>query len=242
MPEPATRRSQPAESRSIRVLIAEGHSPQQIASQTGTDLSVVHQAIADEVPDLRTIKRDRMAQLSAIMRTADEPKQRMSALRLLCKIDGSMAPSEPTLYDEVWAMIARIDDWELPTDVQPPRIAANEGERIRWRATLQRLKRLLTRADDHIAAFERIQQPAGSTCGPDTSLVDKIGRMSRIQLYAQEVGALALRVASTNPTASPAQRADSIGKLVQTLGGNHNNAEASEWGDEVLNSMIGKKE
>lgn len=224
----------------IRLLIAEGHSPKYIAAQTGADLAAVHQAIADEAPDMRTIKRDRMAQLSAIMRTAAEPKQRMSALRLLCKIDGSMAPSEPGLYDEVWAMVARIDDWELPADVQTPRLARSEGERIQWRARLQKLKRLLTRADDHIAAFERIKEPSGGTCGPDTSLEDKIGRMSRIQLYAQEVGALALRVACTNPTASPAQRADSVGKLVQTLGGNHNNAEASEWGEKVLNDMGGK--
>lgn len=228
------------DTRVIRLLIAEGHSPQHIAEQTGVDVTAVQQAIADEAPDLRTIKRDRIAQLTALMRTADEPKQRMSALRLLCKIDGSMNPSEPTLYDEVWAMIARIDDWELPPDVKPPRVAQNEGERIRWRATLQKLKRLLTRADDHIAAFERIKQPAGGVIDANTSTEEKIGRMSAIQLYAQEVGALALRVASTNPTASPAQRADSIGKLVQTLGGNHNNAEASEWGEKVLNDMGGK--
>lgn len=226
----------------IRLLIAEGHSPQTIASKTGAQLVDVLQIIADEAPDMRAIKRDRIAQLTALMRTASDPKQRMSALRLLCKIDGSMSPAEPTLYDEVWAMVSRIDDWNLPSDVQPPRVARDDGERMRWRATLQKLKRLLTRADDHVAAFERIKQPAGGVIDANTTTEEKIGRMSAIQLYAQEVGALALRVASTNPTASPGQRADSIGKLVQTLGGNHNNAEASEWGEKVLNDMGGKHE
>lgn len=225
----------------IRALLANGHDAAEIAQELNLDLAEASRLIENETPNLRNPKRQRIRQLTAIMREAKEPKQLMSALRLLCKMDGSLAPAEPSLYDEVWSLISRIEDWQLPEEIKPPRAPKDEGERRRWRAQLQRLKRLLCQADDHVAAFARIRKPDDGVLVPGDGETDKIGRMSAIQLYAQECGALALKIGATNPTASPGQRAETVGKIVQTLGSNHNNAEASEWADNVLDAMGKKK-
>lgn len=230
----------------VRQQLAQGKSVEEISQALSVPTSEI-EAIAAETPEFgspRTQKRRRIAQLTAMMQAAnpDETKVVLSTIRLLCKLDGSLEPNAPTLYDDVWALVARIDDWQIPAEVKPPRAAKDEGERRRWRAALQKLKRLLTSADDHVAACARIKPPpVGTVLIQGNQQEDKIGRMSAIQLYAQEVGALALHIGATDPTASPGQRSERVGKMVQTLGSNHNNAEASEWSDEVLDAMGKKK-
>lgn len=236
----------PAIKKQARQQLAQSKSAAEIAEALSVPVIDI-EALAAETPEPgspRTQKRRRIAQLTAMMQAADpaDVKPVMSAIRLLCKLDGSLEPAAPTLYDEVWALVARIDDWEIPAEVKPPRAPANEGERRRWRAELQRLKRLLTSADDHVAACAKIKPPpVGIVLVEGEAETDKLGRMAAIQLYAQEVGAVALHIGATDPTASPGQRSERVGKMVQTLGSNHNNAEASEWADTVLGAMGKKK-
>lgn len=230
----------------VRQQIAQGKSVAEISLALSVPEIEVLAVLADipETGSPRNQKRRRIAQITALMQAAEpeDPKPIMSALRLLCKLDGSLESAAPTLYDEVWALVARIDDWQIPNEVKPPRVAKDEGERRRWRATLQKLKRLLTSADDHVAACAKIKPPpVGLVLVEGEAETDKLGRMAAIQLYAQEVGALALHIGATDPTASPGQRSERVGKMVQTLGSNHNNAEGSEWTDIVLGAMGKKK-
>jgi hypothetical protein len=245
--EPRPQNMTPDQKKQVRQHLAQGKGPVEIAKALSVPAREVH-AVAADIPESgspRKQKRRRIAQLTALMQSADpatETKLVLSSLRLLCKLDGSLEPSAPTLYDEVWALVARIDDWQIPSKVKPPRAAKDEGERRRWRATLQKLKRLLTAADDHVAACAKIKPPpVGLVLVEGEAETDKLGRMAAIQLYAQEVGALALYIGATDPTASPGQRSERVGKMVQTLGSNHNNAEGSEWTDRVLDSMGKKK-
>lgn len=226
-----------------RRLLAQGKAVAESSQATSVPESEIEALLAElsETGSPRTQKRRRIAQLTALMQSADPQKETklvLAALRMLCKLDGSLESAPSTLYDDVWALVARIEDWQIPNEVRPARAPKDEGERRRWRATLQRLKRLLTSADDHVAACAKIKlPPVGLVLVEGEAETDKIGRMAQIQLYAQEVGAVALHIGATDPTASPGQRSERVGKMIQTLGSNHNNAEASEWSKAALDVM-----
>lgn len=233
-------KKQPDLSQEILTRLAAGDDVEHISRALGIDIALCRAEIdkAISVPSSpRAARRLRIEQLTATLKTCD-PKRAMSVLRMLCKLDGSTQPTEVTLYEEVWALIGRLDDWQL-TEVGEPRQPKSDTERRIWRAKLQRLKRLLCQADDHVAAFRQIPRP------PAVIVIDgsdeKIGAMSQIQLYAQRCAALALEIGATNPTASPGQRAEAVSKIVLTLGANHNNAEQSEWADKAM-EMAGKSD
>ena len=69
---------------------------------------------------------------------------------------------------------------------------------------------------------------------PHDKTADKIGRMSRINLYAQEMAAVALRLAALNPLASPSERHAAVTKSVSVLALNYQPAETSEWAEKVI--------
>ena len=69
---------------------------------------------------------------------------------------------------------------------------------------------------------------------PGDKTSDKIGRMSAISLYAQEMAAVALRQQATAPGASPGERAAAVTKAVSVLGLNYPSAELAEWAEKTL--------
>lgn len=180
----------------------------------------------------------RVAELEAVKRDAPDNKTLMSALRILVKLDGSLEPPLPSLYDTVWALCARLADHPLPEAAVSPRRPAGDAERRLWRARLQRLSGLLQRAADDVSAFRRLgDAPVGAVIMPNDKTADRLGRMSRINLYAQEHAAVALSHAATNPAATPGQRAEVVSRLVGTLAMNHPAAEVSEWANELVERM-----
>lgn len=230
----------------VRRGIARGLDPKRILAEfpecKGERLSKVTRIYREERTTSATTpqaqRERRVAELEAIKRDAPDGKTVLAALRVLIKIDGSLEPAAPSIYGEVWHLIGRLTDHPLPDQVAAPRKASSQAERQLWRARLMRARLLLLRAADDVAAFRRLgPPPVGVVINAKDKTGEKVGRMSLINLYAQEHIATALHHAATNPASTPTERADSIARLVGTAAVNHQGAETSEWAKHVLGAM-----
>ena len=136
----------------------------------------------------------------------------------LFRIDGTQKPDQSRLRDEVWALIERCHDDGWPERLGAPATSADDLTCRKWRADLLRLRWLLLRAADDAAEYRRIGPPVlGVIIRPGDKTSDKIGRMSAISLYAQEMAAVALRQQATAPEQSPGERAAAVTKAVSVL-------------------------
>lgn len=177
----------------------------------------------------------RIAQAEHLFATGADDRAKMSALRLLIRIDGTQKPDHSRLRDEVWALIERCHDVTWPEQLQTPATSDDDLTCRKWRAELLRLRWLLLRAADDAAEYRRIGPPVlGVIIRPGDKTSDKIGRMSAISLYAQEMAAVALRQQATAPGASPSERAAAVTKAVSVLGLNYPSAELAEWAEKTL--------
>lgn len=184
------------------------------------------------VPQLQRAKR--IAEVEDIKRNAAEDKDRLSALRLLIRIDGTQKPDMPASREQVWTLLERLVDYEWP-QAQQPQTPPDEQTRRIWRRQLLTLRRLLLNAADDIAEFRAVANPTiGVMVRPHDHLADKIGRASRINLYAQEMAAVAMRQAALNPCATPGDKHAAINRAATVLAMNYGNAETAEWADNVL--------
>lgn len=185
------------------------------------------------IPQIQRLRR--IAQVEQIRQDAKEPRDMMSALRLLIRLDGSQRPDVELTREAVWTLIERLQDLEWPSVVAEPQAAPNEITRRRWRAQLYRLRQLLLNAADDVAEYRRLGPPVpGVVIRPGDSVADKLGRMSRIALYAQEMALVALRHQAMNPAALPSERHAAVIKAVGVMGLNYPNAETAEWVEKVL--------
>jgi hypothetical protein len=182
----------------------------------------------------QTQRARRIALAESLLAGASEDRDKMSALRFLARIDGTNKPDQTTEREMVWTLVERVVDLEW-AEIADPHEPASETERRMWRAQLRRLRSLLLNSADDVAEFRRIGSPViGVIIRPHDNTADKIGRMSKINLYAQEVAAIALRQAALNPLASPAERHSAVTKSVSVLALNYQPAETSEWAEKVL--------
>lgn len=158
----------------------------------------------------------------------------MSALRFLARIDGTNKPDRTTEREVVWGLVERVVDLEWTT-IGSARETTSETECRMWRAQIRRLRGLLLNSADDVAEFRKVGSPViGVIIRPHDKTADKIGRMSRINLYAQEMAAVALRLAALNPLASPSERHAAVTKSVSVLALNYQPAETSEWAEKVI--------
>ena len=184
------------------------------------------------VPQLQRMRR--IAQVEQLRREAIEPREKMAALRLLIRLDGSQRPDVELSRETIWALVERLCDFDWP-DCHEPRLATSEAQRRKWRAQLHRLRQLLLMAADDVAEYRRLGPPIpGAVIRPGDAAADKIGRMSRISLYAQEMAVIALRHQALNPVATPNERDSAVIKAVGVLGLNYPNAETAEWAERVM--------
>lgn len=185
------------------------------------------------IPQIQRLRR--IAQVEQIRRDAKEPRDMMSALRLLIRLDGSQRPDVELTREAVWALIERLQDLEWPEVVAEPQASPSETIRRKWRAQLHRLRQLLLNAADDVADYRSLGPPVpGVVIHPGDSVADKLGRMSRIALYAQEMALVALRHQAMNPAALPSERHAAVIKAVGVMGLNYPNAETAEWVEKVL--------
>lgn len=192
-------------------------------------------AAAQRAPTPQAQRARRVLELEALKRDAPDNKAVLAAQRLLIKLDGSLEPPAQLLHEEIWALVGRLEDFPLPEHIAPPRRCTSEADRRLARAKLRRLRGLLLRAADDVAAFRALgPPPIGAVLDPKDATRDKIGRMSRVNLYAQEHLALALHHAAINAAATPHQRTDSISRIVGTAAVNQQQAETAEWVKELL--------
>ena len=134
----------------------------------------------------------------------------------------------------VWGLVERVVDLEWTT-IGSARETTSETECRMWRAQIRRLRGLLLNSADDVAEFRKVGSPViGVIIRPHDKTADKIGRMSRINLYAQEMAAVALRLAALNPLASPSERHAAVTKSVSVLALNYQPAETSEWAEKVI--------
>ncbi len=182
----------------------------------------------------QTQRARRIALAESLLAGAVEDRDKMSALRFLARIDGTNKPDQTTEREMVWSLVERVIDLEW-SEIAEPRMASSETERRMWRAQLRRLRSLLLNSADDVAEFRRLGAPViGVIIRPHDKTADKIGRMSKINLYAQEVAAVSLRQAALNPLASPAERHAAVTKSVSVIALNYQPAETSEWAEKVL--------
>jgi len=230
----------------VRRGIARGLEPKRILAEfsecQGRKLAEITRLVKEEQVEpastTQAQRQRRVTELEAIKREAPDSKTVLSALRVLIKLDGSMDGPTPRIYDEVWALIGRLEDHQLPDRVVAPRPPSSAAERQLWRARLTRCRSLLMRAADDVAAFRRLgDPPVGVVIKGRGAAAEKVGRMSLINLYAQEHAATALHLAAMNPASTPAQRADAVARLVGTIAVNHQGAETSEWVKKTLEAM-----
>lgn len=182
----------------------------------------------------QTQRARRIALAESLLSNATEDRDRMSALRFLARIDGTNKPDQTTEREVVWGLVERVVDIEWAT-IGPAREPTSETECRMWRAQIRRLRSLLLNSADDVAEFRKVGSPViGVIIRPHDKTADKIGRMSRINLYAQEMAAVALRLAALNPLASPSERHAAVTKSVSVLALNYQPAETSEWAEKVI--------
>jgi hypothetical protein len=182
----------------------------------------------------QTQRARRIALAESLLSNATEDRDRMSALRFLARIDGTNKPDRTTEREVVWGLVERVVDLEWTT-IGSARETTSETECRMWRAQIRRLRGLLLNSADDVAEFRKVGSPViGVIIRPHDKTADKIGRMSRINLYAQEMAAVALRLAALNPLASPSERHAAVTKSVSVLALNYQPAETSEWAEKVI--------
>lgn len=182
----------------------------------------------------QTQRARRIALAESLLSNATEDRDRMSALRFLARIDGTNKPDRTTESEVVWGLVERVVDLEWTT-IGSARETTSETEGRMWRAQIRRLRSLLLNSADDVAEFRKVGSPViGVIIRPHDKTADKIGRMSRINLYAQEMAAVALRLAALNPLASPSERHAAVTKSVSVLALNYQPAETSEWAEKVI--------
>ncbi len=182
----------------------------------------------------QTQRARRIALAESLLSNATEDRDRMSALRFLARIDGTNKPDQTTEREVVWGLVERVVDLEWTT-IGSARETTSETECRMWRAQIRRLRGLLLNSADDVAEFRKVGSPViGVIIRPHDKTADKIGRMSRINLYAQEMAAVALRLAALNPLASPSERHAAVTKSVSVLALNYQPAETSEWAEKVI--------
>lgn len=182
----------------------------------------------------QTQRARRIALAESLLSNATEDRDRMSVLRFLARIDGTNKPDQTTEREVVWGLVERVVDLEWTT-IGSARETTSETECRMWRAQIRRLRGLLLNSADDVAEFRKVGSPViGVIIRPHDKTADKIGRMSRINLYAQEMAAVALRLAALNPLASPSERHAAVTKSVSVLALNYQPAETSEWAEKVI--------
>ena len=182
----------------------------------------------------QTQRARRIALAESLLSNATEDRDRMSALRFLARIAGTNNPDQTTEREVVWGLVERVVDLEWTT-IGSARETTSETECRMWRAQIRRLRGLLLNSADDVAEFRKVGSPViGVIIRPHDKTADKIGRMSRINLYAQEMAAVALRLAALNPLASPSERHAAVTKSVSVLALNYQPAETSEWAEKVI--------
>lgn len=182
----------------------------------------------------QTQRARRIALAESLLSNATEDRDRMSTLRFLARIDGTNKPDQTTEREVVWGLVERVVDLEWAT-IEIAREPTSETECRMWRAQIRRLRSLLLNSADDVAEFRKVGSPViGVIIRPHDKTADKIGRMSRINLYAQEMAAVALRLAALNPLASPSERHAAVTKSVSVLALNYQPAETSEWAEKVI--------
>jgi hypothetical protein len=227
----------------VRYGLARGWNASEICADLipHADPDLVDRLIAQEtVPPALTPQAQRgrrIIELEAIRRGAPDTKTLLASLRMLIRLDGSARPDVDTAYDEVWRLLARLEGEALPSEVQPASVHPSDGERRMWRVKLQRLRTLLLRSADDVAEFRALGIAPVGALTPSGRKPDRVGRMTEINLYAQQHAAVALHQIATNPALSPGQRAEAIGKAVATIAMNHPAAEVSEWAKGLQDMM-----
>ena len=82
----------------------------------------------------------RIAQAERLFVTGADDRAKMSALRLLIRIDGTQKPDQSRLREEVWALIERCHDVTWPTRLGTPATSSDDLTCRKWRADLLRLR------------------------------------------------------------------------------------------------------
>lgn len=127
----------------------------------------------------------------------------ISAIGRRAELDGSYTAAEdlrkPSLYQRVVSLIASLEDY-TPPECEPPDITEPQGVQ---RFRLQRLERLLLKADNGCAQFRSLGDPQGL---PETA---------RLTLRRNQLDTM-LYQTLTNPVVPPSEKRDAIIKAAGT--------------------------